>query len=182
MTDEWLGWHWLGNDKRLRYRDGRAVTNGEIVEVGKAYTAEEPLVLCANGMHASKRAIDALNYACGSIVCRVRLSGDIVEGDDKACARRREVLWMADATSVLHEWACWCAEQALLREREAGREPDPRSWAALTAKRRWLAHEISDEELDAARAAAREAAGAAAWAAQNAELERRTTPNATQLF
>jgi len=54
--------------------------------------------------------------------------------------------------------------------------PDPRSIAAIEAKRKWLRGEITDKELDAARAAARDvawdvartAANAAAWDAANA--------------
>lgn len=71
--------------------------------------------------------------------------------------------------SVLNEFACWSAEQALL---QAGHEPDPRSWAAIETKRKWLKGEATDEELDAARdaarAAARAGAGVAAWAAAEA--------------
>ncbi|QQR29474.1 hypothetical protein I5Q82_15740 [Acutalibacter muris] len=63
----------------------------------------------------------------------------------------------------LHEFACRCAEEAL----KLVEDPDPRSVAAIEAKRKWLKGEISDEELDAAwaaaRDAARDAARAAAW-------------------
>lgn len=37
-----------------------------------------------------------------------------------------------------HEAACVFAERALTRERDRGREPDARSWAAIEAKRAWL--------------------------------------------
>lgn len=173
-----LAWHWLPDNGCLRYPPHTKV------EVGQTLTAEGPLELCKNGMHASLRALDALKYAFGAIICRVELSGETVEGDDKLCARHRKVVAMADATKTLHEFACWCAEQALLREREAGREPDVRSWAAIEVKRRWLKGEATDEELyvardaawdaarDAARAAARAAAGAAEMDWQNAELTR----------
>jgi hypothetical protein len=59
----------------------------------------------------------------------------------------------------MHELACRFAEDALKRERKAGREPDPRSWAAIDAKRKWLRKAITDNDLAAARAAA----CAAAW-------------------
>jgi hypothetical protein len=161
MSDKVLGWHWLPDNGCLQHPPHTKV------EVGQTLTAEGPLELCENGMHASLRALDALQYAPGAIVCRVELSGEIVEGHDKLCARHRKVLAMADATKTLHEFACWCAEQALLREREAGRVPDPRSWAAIEVKRRWLKGEANDAELDAAWAAAEAAVRAAvrAWAA-----------------
>jgi hypothetical protein len=65
---------------------------------------------------------------------------------------------------VLHEFACRCAERALALVPD----PDPRSIEGLAAKRRWLAGEATDEELEAAAGAAwaaEYAAGAAAGAA-----------------
>ena len=62
---------------------------------------------------------------------------------------------------ILHEFACRCAEDAL----KLIDNPDPRSIAAIAAKRKWLKGEITNEELDAARDAARAAASATAWAA-----------------
>ena len=65
---------------------------------------------------------------------------------------------------ILHEFACRCAEYAL----SFVDNPDPRSIAAIEAKRKWLRGEITDMELRAAWAtawdAARDAARAAAWA------------------
>lgn len=73
--------------------------------------------------------------------------------------------------SVLHEFACRCAERAL---REAGIE-DERSWAALETKRRWIKGEATNDELDAASDAAWDAAcsaaEAAAWFAAGAAAE-----------
>ena len=150
-----LAWHFLPEDKRLGYGDGR------LVEVGATLECEGEPALCSNGMHGSARLIDALKYASGPIVCRVDIEGDVIEEEDKLCGRRRTVLWMMDATDLLHEFACQCAEDALaLLE-----EPDSRSVAAIAAKRRWLEGDISDDELDTARAAADEAA---AWTADDA--------------
>ena len=71
---------------------------------------------------------------------------------------------------ILHEFACRCAEYAL----SFVKSPDRRSVAAIEAKRAWLRGEISDDELAAARDAARDAwaawdaARTAAWAAWDA--------------
>ena len=69
---------------------------------------------------------------------------------------------------ILHEFACRCAEYAL----SFVDNPDPRSIAAIDAKRKWLRGEIKDKELRAAMAAAwaaaRDAAGDAARAAARA--------------
>ena len=179
-----LAWHFLSEDKRLGYGDGR------LVEVGETLECEGELALCDNGMHGSVRLIDALHYASGPIVCRVEIEGDVIEGDDKLCGRRRTVLWMLDATRILHEFACACAEDALALVEQ----PDERSVEAIEAKRKWLNGEVTDEELASARAASwaasrsasyavaysaswaaswaavRSASRAAAWAARDAAL------------
>ena len=93
------------------------------------------------------------------------ISMDITD-NDKLWAVLREELIPAE---ILHEFACRVAETVLLKERAVGREPDPRSWAVIEAKRMWLKKEITDDELtaarEAARVAARVAARAAAWVA-----------------
>ena len=182
-NDTLLGWHFVSEDGKERWGSHRRI------QAGKTYRVRGKIVLCEYGLHASKRAIDALRYAPGPIACRVQLSGRILRDTDKAVATQRTVLAMADATNLLHEFACWCAERALRAERKAGREPNKRSWEAIHVKRRWLKGKASDEELGAARAtraagaaakdawaawAARDAraAGAAAWATQNRKLER----------
>ncbi|MEA4884286.1 MAG: hypothetical protein VB144_11660 [Clostridia bacterium] len=151
-----LAWHFLHDDHRLQFPPHT------LVETGQTLRVEPPLKMCEHGLHASIRPLDALAFAPGSIVCRVGLGGEILDGD-RLCASERTVLWMADATRTLHEFACWCAEQALERERAAGCEPDPRSWAAIEAKRAWLRGETSNAALDAARKAAVAAAKAAVW-------------------
>ena len=154
-----LAWHFLPEDKRLGYGDGR------LVEVGVTLECEGEPALCSNGMHGSVRLIDALYYASGPVVCRVKIEGDVIEVEDKLCGRRRTVLWMLDATRILHEFACRCAEDALALVEQ----PDERSVAAIAAKRAWLRGEVTDEELDSAWAASWAAArDAASWAAASA--------------
>ena len=62
---------------------------------------------------------------------------------------------------MLHEFACRCAEYAL----SFVESPDPRSIAAIVAKRKWLHGEITDAELDSAHYAAMYAARDAVLAA-----------------
>jgi len=154
VTD-WLGWHFLPYDGRLANGDGRDVRIGETLRV------EGPLELCKHGLHASRRALDALKYAPGALACRVKLSGKIVEDDDKACATERTVLGMVDATRLLHEFACDVAEQALRRANVT----DERSWNAIWTKRRWLDGEASYAELAIARVAAEGATRNGVWVA-----------------
>ena len=85
----------------------------------------------------------------------------IISNKDKLwCVLREELI----DPKTLHEFACVCAERALSRVEN----PDPRSVAAIAAKRAWMRGEITDKELDVARdaawAAARDAAWDATWA------------------
>jgi len=155
----WLGWHWLLPSRKLQYAPFSRVRSG------RALKARGALSLCHNGMHASRRALDALNYAPGPVICRVILEGEIIEGDDKACARIRKCLWMADATEVLHRFACRVAWEALKAERNVGREPPAASWEAIRVKLRWLSGKATTEELSAAWSAAGSAADSPAESA-----------------
>mgnify|MGYP001573830866 CR=1 FL=1 len=143
-----LAWHFLQQDRCLQWG-----TKEEVIP-GKKIIVLPPLEMCRHGLHASKDAIDAISYAPDPVVCRVMLSGEILYDKDKCCATERIVLWMADATMVLHEFACWCAEEALLNERRAGWEPDAKFWAAIQAKRDWLSGKIDLDKLAAAKEAA----------------------------
>jgi len=157
-------WHFLQDDKRLRWG------TKEVVKVGKTYTAEGPLVMCGNGMHGSRRLIDALQYAPGAVLCKVEIWDEVQKQDDKLVGRHRKVLAMVNAEKVLHEAACHFAEEALTLVGCT----DERSWNAIKVKRAWLKGKATDKELDAAGAAA----WAAAWDAQNKYL----TTQANKLF
>ena len=159
-----LYWHFLTGNGRMQFGKQK-------VEVDKTYRIKQSPVLCERGFHASKKVMDALFYAPGTIACLVRLGGTIVEDTDKVVAQERTVVAMADATAVLHEAACHFAEQALHKERHAGREPHPNSWNAIRVKRRWLKGIASDKELTAARSAAWSAARSAAWSALEPTVE-----------
>jgi hypothetical protein len=149
-------WHFI----RADHTTGEGLLK---VEVGQTLTVEGPLQLCKHGFHGSRKALDALYYAPGPVTCLDEIWGDIIEDYDKLCGRYRKCLAMIDATYILHEFGCRCPERALTREREMGREPNPRSWAAIEAKRKWLQGEIDDAKLAAARVAAEDAARAVAW-------------------
>ena len=150
-------WHFLREDRRLGYDDDREVS------VSEKLTVDVEPILCKKGLHGSPRAIDALRYAPGPIVCRVKLSGKMVRDDNKISAIERTTIAMADATTLLHTFACDVAEKALDKY---GGDVDLRSRKAIEVKRKWLKGEARDDELHVARAAAWDAARAAAWAAE----------------
>jgi hypothetical protein len=146
-----LAWHWCAASMKTQH-------TGEVISPTRKLTVRPPLRPCSVGLHASLDPFDALQYAPGTIICRVKLSGEIIKGDDKICAEHRELIWHANAETLLHEFACDCAERAL----HIAKVTDQRCHDAIRAKRRWLKKEITDRELDAAW----DAAWAAAWAAE----------------
>ena len=151
-------YHFLKSDRRLQFEPYTPVVVGETL----VYPGEPEL--CMTGLHASKRIIDALNYAPGPVLCVVELGGKIIHGDDKAVAQERTVSWMQDISPTLHEFACQVAEEAL----EKHGVTDERSWKAIEVKRLWLKGKASDKELKAAWDAAYAAAGSATDAARSA--------------
>jgi hypothetical protein len=86
-------------------RDGRPVpADGEVL------VHEGPLILCASGLHASKNILDALQYAPGSIICRVEVGGEIIHGYDKLVCSERTILWRASGEQVLRKFARMCED------------------------------------------------------------------------
>lgn len=135
-------WHFLEKRRTLRFPPYTPV------EIGVTLTAlKQPLKLCHYGLHASLRAIDALEYAPGSIVCRVVLAGEIRENDDKLCATHRTCLWMADATRALDAFGLWCIKRIMDRVPYANSVLRD----ALKTKENHMNGMASQEELDAAK-------------------------------
>ena len=143
---------------RLPHGDGREVVVGETLSV------DGEIVACQNGLHASVRAIDALQYAPGAVVCRVEVWGDLSKESDKIAGRHRKVLWMADADSALRHFACDCAEDAC----RVAKLTDERSINAIRVARLYADGKATSDELVAARAAVWVAARAAGWVAARA--------------
>ncbi len=135
-----MAWKFLRADRRLGYGDGR------MVEVGVPLEIDGPPVLCARGMHACRRAIQALKYAESAIVARVECGGEIVEGDDKLTCTQLIPVAIFDATDALRHFARLCALDVIEK------------WDAPEIVRRYL--ETGDESI---REAARDAGWAAAW-------------------
>jgi hypothetical protein len=133
-----------------------------IIQPGGTERITATPILCERGLHGAERPLDALRYAKGPLVRWCAFGGIVVQDVDKLAAQTRTELWRADATRTLREFAIWCGERALTREREAGREPHADSWAALEAARRYLAGAIDIDALRLARQAAWNARYAAA--------------------
>jgi hypothetical protein len=164
-----LAWHFV--DSTLR--DGRAVPPD-----GEWLRHDGACVMCESGFHASRRLIDALQYAPGSTVCRVAMLGIADEHkNNKLVASERVILWrLAGSDEVLRAFARKAALSVI------------HLWDAPDVVRQYL--ETGDESLraaawdaarDAARAAARTAAQTAKLDEFNALLEQMVTEAAGSL-
>ena len=175
-------WYFSDESRRLRYGDGRKIA------VGVKHTVDCVPVLCKSGLHASVRAIDALEYAPGPIIWRVELGGTINHENDKCSATKRTyVAGGVDATETLRAFAracaldvvhLWDAPQVVKDYLVTGDESlrasawaaamaaawAAASWAAARDAASWAAARAA-ASWAAARGAARAAAWAAAWAA-----------------
>jgi hypothetical protein len=146
-------WHF--SNGKLTYDRNDEIVNGLSLACGPG-----EIGLCDYGFHGSANIIDALGLGNGSVLSFCEIGGKIIEGQDKVVASIRRHIVVVDIERTLHEFAIWCAEQAL----SLIEKPDSRSLEAIVVKRRWLDGLATDKELDAARAAAR-AAEDAAWVA-----------------
>ena len=152
-------WHFTG--KTLR--DGRPLP-----KVGEWLTHDGPVVMCNSGLHASRKAVDALQYAPGPIAHLVECEDIVEEQGDKLVCRRRKILASVDATEILRALArrlalsvihLWDAPDVVRRYLETGDE------SLRSAARDAAMAAAWDAAWDAARDAAWDAAWAAAWAA-----------------
>lgn len=125
-------WHFLKADRRMEQTD-------ELVEVGKTYRIDGPIELGKNGLHGSVKPLGALKTASGPVVCRVNITGDIVRDEFRLVGRSREVLWMYDASLVLHQFARLCALDVVQRtgnesiDAAVRTEPWVAAWVAVRA-------------------------------------------------
>ena len=166
-----LAWHFLAEKNgRPVYRDGKPAHAGDVL------THADSLVLCKSGLHYSTKPIDAVKYAPGPWICRVRVGDERKYEGDKGVCRRREILWMADAMPLLQalarSWAAsvlhlWPAPEIVVRYLATGDESiRAAAWAAAWAAAGDAARAAAgDAARAAAGAAAGDAARAAAWAA-----------------
>ena len=152
MTNTVIAYHFLASD-------GTAYGGYRPAPVGEWEPEIPDPVLCQRGYHGSVRVLDALKYATGPILQRCEYRG-VVHGGDQFVAVSRRALCRANATALLRIFAVRCAEEALSRLAK----PDPRSLAACEVASRHALGQATDRELAAARAAAWDAAGDAAWA------------------
>ena len=130
----------------------KTFTRSDVMSWRPCY-GEDATIRIMEGLPAEMTAIDVLRHESAT------------PADRLWCVLRPEVL----SDQTLRLFAAWCARTALDAERTAGREPDPRSWAAVdVAERHAVGHATEDEMCsahDAAFDAGCDSAYAAAYAA-----------------
>lgn len=149
-----LAWHFTNG---MKLRDGRPLV------VGKTYEHVGSIRICESGLHASIRAIDALDYAPGATISRVELYGIETTQRDKIVCRSRRVIACADASKTILLWSAECALTALL----TADATDQRLFDAIEVVFEYCRTGTWTSEMTAARAAA----VAAAWDEMNSTLE-----------
>ena len=145
-------WWFSALDHKLGHGDGREAM------VGVTHAVAGPIELCEKGLHASPRALDALQYASGPCAWLVGLGGSILDGGDKSCATERTyIAGGVDTTEVLRAFARRVALDVA------------HLWSMPDEVRAYL--ETGDESMRtaawAAASAAAKAARAATWAASD---------------
>ena len=152
---------WFSNGK-LGFGDGR------VARVGGAHRIKGEPVLCCHGLHASKIAFDALQYAAGMILFKVELGGKIKHGSDKSVSTDRKYIAKINAEVMLRKFARKCAldvvhlwdcPDVVLQYLKTGDEKlMAAAWAAARAAAWAAARDAAgDAAGDAARAAAEDA-------------------------
>lgn len=156
MNKELIAYHFTGP----KLRDG-----SPIPQIGHKLVFPGKPTMCERGLHFSLHPFDALKYAPGPFLHRVRIGGIVEHGEDKGVCTERTILASVDATSMLRKFACEEAlsvlpsnapdivRRYLQTQDESLRDA---AWAAV-----WGAG--WDAVWDAARAAARDAVWGAVW-------------------
>ena len=134
-----IAYHFTGST----LRDGSAIP-----PIGHTLRMDGDPVMCERGFHWSLRPSEALRYAPGPLLHRVRYSGKFLLGNDKGVSTERTILAAFDATYLMRRFA---ADQAL---------SVAHLWDMPVIVREYLT-DLDKEKRVAARAAAG-AAGAAA--------------------
>jgi hypothetical protein len=145
-----ITWKFIGKNNEL------LDANRPIVKVGIKSVIEDPKLDLRYAPDRSSRmyssfstSLEALMafLANGPNICKAKISGEILNNYPGGfLSSEFEPIFIADVTSILHELACWCAEQYLDEfETKYPNEDNPRK--AIKAKRDWLNKKISDEDL-----------------------------------
>ena len=149
--------YWFSDGDKLRY--GSAL----IPAVGvthKLVNKDRDTELCSWGYHASRRIVDALIYAPGSLLWVVDIKGSIKEQDDKLVGSQRKYIRRVDATDLLFE-----ARRRFAMSHIAKIKPYTKKYNLIVEYLKTGNPKLRAAAESAARSAAESAAESAAWSA-----------------
>lgn len=152
---------------KVLHEDGRAFHGGRgswALPKGNKPGEWMPLIKrlepCRSGYHVCEVG-DLLKWL-GPAIFVVEVRGDSIRHGKKTVVQQarlvRQTPWDGKIAAA---FALDCAQQALNREKRAGRTPDKRLFDAIKVSRRFLKGEATLEEMQSAEAAARSAEAAA---------------------
>jgi hypothetical protein len=127
------------------------------------------LSLCNGGFHACLDPLDSLEYTYGDKWFIVAAKGELVKGDDKFCCSEMKLVKEIPVSSVLVPFAIACARRCYKNWKD---EKDGRVLAAIEAAERCF-KEPTQQNIDAAKSAARSAEWSAARSAER-DWQRKT--------
>jgi hypothetical protein len=170
--------------KAWHFTNGNRLRNGDpLPAIGEPLRYDGVVKIRKTGLHASKRLLDALDYAPGSMLHRVECR-EIVERDhDKFVCRERTILWSLDVDELLRQFArrcaldvihLWDAPDVVVQYLKTGDETLrdtawDTAWDTVIDIARGTAIDIArDTAMDAAVDVAMDAARDAAWDAARA--------------
>ena len=157
-------YYFSNKDKRLRYNDNR------VIRKGITHKVKGDIKLCSSGLHASRKILDALQYAPDNYLWLVNLSGTIIHGEDKSVASEREYLYGLNIEKILWEFS---RKQALINIEKI--KPYTNKYETvikyLNTGDKNLRYAAWSAARHAARYAARSAAESAAWSAAGYAVE-----------
>ena len=101
------GWWFATKDKQLANGDGRKI------KIGITHSVKGEIIPCRHGLHLSKNIMDALNYAPGPVIYKVKGHGVIIPHgkpiDKYACSKRTYIAGGVDISAILGKFARLCA-------------------------------------------------------------------------
>ena len=168
-------YYFASKDRQLRHGDHRCI------EEGLTHTVEPSLDQCDHALHAHRRAIDALRYAHGPLICIVELGGETLHGDRRLVATKRTYLKVIDGEVLISKFCRRCDLDTLeLWERLFG---GPGSIRSHLGTGNWGMREYAwHQSWNAPRAAASAAENAASPISALDRATRGTTTPQTTMF
>lgn len=92
------GYYFAPYNNRLRYGDDRRIVLEE------THSVEGTIQICSFGLHCSRTAAEALEYAPSPLLYKVEAWGDIDEGSDKLAARNRKYTAVLNTSEILEKF------------------------------------------------------------------------------